>query len=989
VRSFAGPLLAAVLVVCATSDGVLAQTGSTATVRGQVRDPQGRIVPGAHVAVTSALTGLSHEVPADETGSFVLTDLAPGDVTVTVTATNFAEQRYTDVRLRVGQTVDLPVTLTLASVKESVVVSGDAVGIVDIARSVVDAVIPTKAIDNLPLNGRNFLELALLVPGNTPAPNFDPTKTSSVLISSAGQFGRGGNITIDGMDNNDDVVGGPLMNIAQDSVQEFQIATSRFSAELGRSAGSVINIVTRSGGDAVHGSGSIFVRDASLQALPATFDKHAGTDFPFDREQLSATVGGPIKKDTLFAFGALEYRNQDGAVLVGARDLATQTIKRSFAPAPGDDLLGQVRADWRPDADNQVTLRYSGENVDETGATKLDRAIGSASQRQDSRNRYNAVLGTWTHIFSPRSLNSLSVSLSTFHNNIDPTSPGLPQLTFPSMVDGSSFRVPQSTDQRRWQLSDTWSQTFGEHTLKLGGEFQRLDAGFGLDVFRAGRIEFIQDFPAFDANGDGTVDDNDLLFAVTIRSGHPDTGITLPNCDNNHGALFAQDDWRVSPHLTVNVGVRYEIDTNVKNITEYGNINPIVQPFLKGSRHADKNNVAPRIGFNWSTSDSHTSVHGGYGIYYDRVTLEVMSLERGLDGRTLPIEVRAGNVFFLGPTGLPPFAPSLSDPFSGFILPGAGAGGINIIDNGMQNPEVQQFNLGVEHEFAGGWLARADGIHAHGTHFIIGRPIGSVFNPVVGGPDTVLNLESSVGTNYDGLLTSVERRFGSGFGMRASYTLAKAFNYANDDQIPFSAGPIDSNNLRLEYGPTPNDQRHRFSFAGVWDAKGFNLSAIWVLASSVPMDILMPGGSTRIPTIQRNAGGRLFKTPSELNAYLQELNSKGGVDGVPLPLVSNDAKFSDTFNSVDLRVSRPFAVGHGVKIEPMVEVFNVFNVTNILGSSNLNYSGFSNVLIRDSEDPSSPGYLTSSSFGHPVSTAGGVFGSGGPRALQIAARVTF
>ena len=158
-------------------------------------------------------------------------------------------------------------------------------------------------------------------------------------------------------------------------------------------------------------------------------------------------------------------------------------------------------------------------------------------------------------------------------------------------------------------------------------------------------------------------------------------------------------------------------------------------------------------------------MHGGYGIYYDRITLEIMSLERGLDGRTLPIEVRAGNVFFLPRTARRSCrrsrrASATRSPASSCRAPGAG--GINIIDNGMQNPTVQQFNLGVEHEFSGGWLARVDGIHAHGTHFIIGRKIGEVFNPVVGGPDSVINLEDSVGTMYDGLLTSVERRFNAG-----------------------------------------------------------------------------------------------------------------------------------------------------------------------------------------------------------------------------------
>jgi hypothetical protein len=141
--------------------------------------------------------------------------------------------------------------------------------------------------------------------------------------------------------------------------------------------------------------------------------------------------------------------------------------------------------------------------------------------------------------------------------------------------------------------------------------------------------------------------------------------------------------------------------------------------------------------------------------------------------------------------------------------------------------------------------------------------------------------------------------------------------------------------------------------------------------------------------LQRNAGGRQFKDAGELNAFITGLNASGGVNGTLLPLVSNDAKFSDSFSSVDLRVSRPFAVGRRIRVEPMVEMFNLFNTTNILGTTNVNYSGYSNVLTRDSDTPTSPGYLQSSSFGRPVSTAGGVFGSGGPRAMQLAARVTF
>ena len=244
-------------------------------------------------------------------------------------------------------------------------------------------------------------------------------------------------------------------------------------------------------------------------------------------------------------------------------------------------------------------------------------------------------------------------------------------------------------------------------------------------------------------------------------------------------------------------------------------------PFLSGERKRDGNNWGPRIGLNWAASP-RVSLHAGYGIYYDRVTLQIESLERGLDGRSLPIEVRAGNALFLDPaTGsVPPFAPTFADPFTGFILPGAGAGGINIIDNSQQNPSVQQFNVGIEARLGQDLVLRVDGLHDLGSHFIIGRTVGTVFNPVVGGPDSVVNLESSVGTKYDGLLVSAEKRFGARHWLRSSYTLAKAFNYANDDQIPFSNGPIDPNDLEREYGPPPNDQRHRFTLAGSFTLPG-------------------------------------------------------------------------------------------------------------------------------------------------------------------------
>ena len=328
---------AAAWTVLAVLQVSLAYGQTTATLRGQVRDAQGAAVPSASVNVSSA-TGLSRVVPTSGDGTFIVANLPPAVVDLTVTARGFAEAKRRGLVLEVGQTAAVEIELTVAGVRETVDVAVSVTG-VDTTRSVVDAIIPSSAIEALPLNGRNFLQLALLVPGNAPAPNFDPTKTNSVVISSAGQLGRGGNITIDGADNNDDVVGGTLQNVTQESVQEFQIATNRFTAELGRSASSVINVVTKSGSDQLRGSVSLFARDHRWQGLPATFDRtsgarSSGNSLPFDRQQLAGAAGGPLVPGKTFWFGAAEYRNQDGAVLVGARDVAARTIQRTFARRP-------------------------------------------------------------------------------------------------------------------------------------------------------------------------------------------------------------------------------------------------------------------------------------------------------------------------------------------------------------------------------------------------------------------------------------------------------------------------------------------------------------------------------------------------------------------------------------------------------------------------------------------------------------------------------
>ena len=988
-----------VLVSFLSHPAATAQQLANAAITGTVTDPSGQFVSSATIVLANVKQGTTRTFTTHADGEFAFATLEASDYELSVTsAAGFADWRE-PVHLEVGQVKAVPIHLAVAGSHTTVEVSGNSSQFVDTTSSVVGGVIDARQIETLPLNGRNYLELAYLVPGNAPAPNFDPTKQNTVLISSAGQLGRGSNVTVDGADNNDDVVGGSLVNIPEDAVQEFQIATNRFSAGLGRSGSTVVNVVTKQGSNHLHGGLGFYERDGALQALPATFDRSVGSTPPFHRQQYSVDLGGPIRRDRAWWFVAMEDRQQLGGDLVGVRDTAHQTITRQFATAPLHDYLATERLDWQARDHDRFGFRESLELEDDLGQSQLDRALGTAAYRQNSTNHLQGLVTDWVHIFTPAVINKMSFAENNFSNYISPTT-AAPQITFPDLDDGATYRVPQGTRQFRLQGDDTVTWSRHSHTLSFGGEIQAVDADFNLGVFQQGNIQAVEDFPDFDRNRDGVVNDDDLLFAVGLRSTRPQQPLLLPSNDNYHLAAFAQDDWKVLPSLTFNMGLRWEMDTNLNNLSWYSQRNPIVDSFYQGTRHRDFNNWSPRFGFNYAINPN-LSIHGGYGIYYDRITLEVVSLEKGLDGRALALNVTAGNVItdpngnpvYMNPDGtFRPGAPEvLSNPFGGFVFTGAGAAGIDIINNRMRNPMVQQFNLGVESQLGKGLLVKVDGVHNLGTRFIIGRPVGSVYNPDTQGPDEVTDLESAANTKYDALWVSVRQRFTRWGEFDSAYTLAKAYNYANDDQIPFEYSPIDPTDLHREYGPTPNDQRHRLVLSGVANLPyKFHFAPVWTIATGVPMDILLPDASERVPTLQRNAGGREFHNARQLNAWIAKTNAAGGVweasanNYVMLPQVSDHAHFNDSFSALDFRLDRSISFGDRYSLNLIGEVFNIFNVTNILGVSNLNYSGFNNTLTPDRDNPA-----YSSSFGRPVSTAGGVFGSGGPRAFQLAARLTF
>ncbi len=1035
----------------------------TSTLNGTVTDPQGAVVAGAKVVIINAATGASRETATGSDGGFSVTDLTPGNYTVRINASGFAVSEFKEIHLDVGRALTLDVSLKIAKAGEVIEVTGGEIA-VNTTQSEVQGLIQSGAIENLPLNGRNFLDLAFLIPGNRPAPRFDPTKTNTVEVSSAGAYGRGGNIIIDGADNNDEVVGGTLMNFPEDGLAEFQIAT-KFTAEVGRSSSSIINVATKSGTNDVHGSEYFFFRHKALQGLPATFDRRGPTP-RFAREQFGGSLGGPFITDKLFAFFAGEYLNQDHAVPVGVRNFATNTVSGGSATAFVHDVRITSKGDWVPDPNDHISLRYSFERSLDVDNGFQIRPLGGAANRQQSLNRYNSFLASWSKSFSSTQVNTLSYQKNYFINQIPAFSPNDPvtnpgglalgnELRFPDLQDGANYRIPQRTRLARDQIRDTFYWSLGKHNFSFGAEFQYYGSDILFDIFGSGSVYLAQDFPTADLNGDGLTNDLDIPISFALKSGAPVKPPTAPYEHNKYLGLFVQDDWKLRPGLTVNLGLRWDGDFNSLGETEQNKPCPnlttanIHCEFIRNllgphNSSAKYKNFGPRVGFAWQPSGlKNTVVRGGYGIYYDRVILEPALLEELLNGRAVPIVAFNGSTIVGGR-----FAPdattgkivNLANPFGGG--PSPFGIGVTFIDNKAATPLVQQFTLGVQHQFGNDYLVSVDGILTRGTRQLIPRflrtlPPGvstpfidcpnprdpcTVIDPATGKPaatgcpadpscQSITDIRSSARTWYDALLVSFQKRPKSGAwhaGYNVSYTLSKTFDEQQDDQVSPSGAPTEDpaidamhvDSLKIEKGYATSDERHRFVLYGSMEIPWkLNVSPIWTWSSSIPENLDVPAlNDGRLPNIPRNALGRQIQNGAQLNAAITAFNTlplcltsgntagpvpcnqgalvNGVLTPIALPLVNPKLNFGHAFNSFDTRVSRTFHFKEPHSLEAIAEVFNLFNVTNIRGTTNRNYSGVNNVL-------------TSSDFNRALETAGKFFGSGGPRAFQFALRYSF
>jgi hypothetical protein len=1059
-----------VLVWIATAAvGLCSAQVPVGSIGGIVTDPNDAAVTDAHITAVNVAQGFSRETTTNSSGVYELSDLPAGAYDLRIEQTGFATSEFKGIAAEAGHSVTVDAKLKIAQAGATLEVNATA-ATVDLTQSMIQGQITSKTIESIPLNGRNFLELAYLVPGNRPAPTFDPTKTNTLEVSSAGSFGRGGNITVDGGDNNDEVVGGTLANFPEDSIAEFQIATGRFTAEVGRSGNSIVNIVTKSGTNQYHGSAFLFERNRNLQALPATFDRDLPTP-PFDREQTGGSVGGPVKKDKAWWFTSFEYRNQNAALQTGARDFATDTILNTSASAPLRDALLSASFDMQLDSRNSLRGRYSfNRSTDTAEATPSQTTPAfTAAERQNSLNRFHSAVAELTSVLSPARVNAFSFHYDNFFNNIPPfgqdaptTNPALhltSELIFPDLADGANFNLPQATHLNRVQFSDALTWTHGTHTLHLGGEFQHYTANGEINVFGTGTVILTSDFGFADLNGDGQINDLDIPIAVALKSSAPITPVPIPTVFDSYVAGYAQDDWRATPRLTLNLGLRWEYDSNLTGNSSAHDPCPNLtqqpsQPctwmanVIDLKKVPDKKDFGPRVGFVFDPfGKGKTVVRGGYGIYYDRIILESGAEELVQNDRALTVSQFAGSsctspfvpggpslgACFAPEASFAPGSPTLATPFSGPHQ----VGGVGILAMGpdAHHPLFQQFSGGVQQQFSNAWLLSADGLHVFATRQLVGHLLRStnstspdiscpgdnvpctITDPLTGISDNITLIQSQAKSWYDGLIVSLERQQAKlgrvSYHYNVSYTLSKTFDFSDDDQLTNSNADeqVDLvegiDNLRLEKGYAVTDERHRITLYGEaalpW---GFSVAPLYTFGSGVPADTFLPGtaingaSGSRLPLLPRNALAREIRNSNQLNAVIDRWNALPAcpaafpcLAGGTLQHVPSGINFGSPFSSFDMRLRKDFHLSEHTTASLMGESFNLFNETNIRGSTNTNFSGrnisISPFVPAQAGPPPVPAQTVQANFYKPFSTAGGFFGSGGPRAFQFAARIDF
>ena len=917
------------------------ETVNYASVSGRITDPQGAVVAGAHVTARQTETNIAREAMTDAEGRFRFPYLRLGPYEIAVRRAGFADttRRLT---LTVGSAFDLPITLPLEAVAESVTVTGAAT-VLESARSQIAGTVSQTEVANLPLNGRNFLDVALLIPGVSPT-NVGGTQlfaeTSAVPgsgLSIGSQRNFSNNFIVDGLSANDDAAGLSGMPYGVDAVDQFQVVTSGGQAELGRALGGYVNVVTKSGTNLSRGDFYGYFRDDAFNGRNAL----SGTKLPMTQKQYGASLGGPVAKDRTFFFANAEQRllDQTGLATISDANVAIVNARLGAVGYPGSPIVTGIypnpvhsvnvlgKLDHQFNGSDHFSVRYSLYDVTSSNSRGAG-ALNAPSASAGLDNQDQAIAFSNTLTLSATTVNETRAQFAYGDLLASPTDPIGPAVSIAGVASfGTASGSPTGRLNKMYQVVNNLSHQAGSHALRAGVDFLYNDdrITYPRSVRGAYTFSSLANFLTGTYNNAG--------FTQTF-------GESVVQQGNANVGFYAQDEWRVSSSLTLNAGLRYDLQ------------------FLE-TIDTDTNNVSPRVGFAWTPLASrNTIVRGSVGVFYDRVPLRAVANALLSAGNTTDVANLRQVGVSLSPTqaGAPVFPNILTA-----VVPTVTLVNLTTMQQDMENASSRQASVELERQLGDRNTVSIGYQYVRGRNLIISVN-QNVPSCVASGtnngcrpnPNYANNSQYSpvADSNYHGLHVSfVQRPTAWGF-YRVSYTLSKSMNNVGEN---FFSSPIDPLDISKDWGRSDDDQRHRFVFTGgvntsmepardAWEmlSHGFQLSSMLQAYSALPFNI-----TSGVTTIQATAGRPI-------------------VDG---EFIQRNAGVGSDFFSMSLRVSRAFRIAGRLRVEGLAEVFNLTNRTNN--------------LTRNTNFGSGP-YPTS-----PLPTFNEITAVGDPRTWQFAVRARF